>query len=394
MRISARTGVVLHLLVLLVSACGGGGGGDSGSAPASAPAPAPTSASVSVSVAAEPLKSTLTAIQAPECIADTAGRWMATVTQSDRIAPPPPPAKKFVMAVRYVHAIDTPITSNFGRSGDLQVTNFDPEAGVERKDYGRWQRGGVDGNLEQTSGFQLKCDDVGSFINTSTVAPQKIIGGGPHSAYFYDFRDKAEPNPMSKLPTVYDTNANTDFVLQASVQVPLMKRSGPPDNAQTGSLAVTQLSMAAYFRDAESGNLFAFLVNLYQNRAKEDARVAHDEQTVFVSVPWQTSEFATLQADSAGYSSDTWSGLRPYGIHISQAKFKFALSRVNAFCAAAENRDRAFCRPGRSGQAFSNNPLDYQLVTFGMLHEVFTGLPTNQLASGVHYKGVGAYRSR
>ena len=391
MRFLIRTRMLLHPLALLVSACGGGGGGESGSAPPPAPAAvAPTS----VSASAEPLKSTMTAIQAPECIADTAGRWMATVTQSDRVAAPSPPAKKFFMAVRYVHAIDTPITSNFGRFGDLQVTNFDPEAGVERKDYGRWQRGGVDGNLDQTSGFQLKCDDVGSFINTSTVAPQKIVGGGPHSAYFYDFRDPAEPNTLSKLPPVYDTNANTDFVLQASVQVPMMKRSGPADNVLTGSLAVTQLSMGAYFRDAETGNLFAYLVNLYQNRAKENPFVAHDEQSVFVSTPWQTSDYTTLQTDSAGYSSDTWSGLRLYRIHIPQDKFKVALSRVNAFCAAPGNRDRTFCRPGSGGQAFSNDPLNYQLVTFGMLHEIFTGLPSNQIASGVHYKGVGAYRSR
>lgn len=366
-------GSVFGLAVLLAS-CGGGG-----SAPA-IPAPAER----------EP---TLTAIQGPECIADTSGRWVSALTQAQTDSPTPP-ARKFFMAVRYVHSIDTPITSNFGRLGELNVTNFDPEAGVQARDYGRWQRGRVDGDASVTSGFQMKCDDVGSYINTATFPRQALIGNGPQAAYFYDFRDPADPATLARLPPVFDADPKTDFVLQARVEIPLLQRAGPADDAVSGSLAVAQLSMAAYLRDAQSGKLFAYVVNLYQNRAAELPLIAQDEEVAYVSTAWQSNEFVTVPPESAGYASDTWTGLRLYRVHVPQAKFAAALGRLNAFCAAPEHRARPFCQPGAGNATFSSDPRDYRLVAFGMLHEVFTGMPANQVANGVHYKDVGVYQAR
>ena len=369
---SLRSGPVLALSFLL-AACGGGGG----SAPAAPTDPAPV----------------FSAIQGPECIADTAGRWVSALTQAQSDSPAPPP-KKFFMAVRYVHAIDTPITTNFGQRNGQPVTNFDPEAGLAAKDYGRWQRGKLDGDAGATSGFQMKCDDVGSYIDTTTFPRQTLVGNGPQAAYFYDFRDPADPATLAKLPPVFDADPATDFVLQARVENPLLQRSGPADDAATGSLAVAQLSMAAYLRDQVSGKLFAYVVNLFQNRPAEAPQVAQDEEVAYVSSAWQTNEFVTVPAASAGYTSETWTGLRLYRVHVPQTKFATALARVNAFCAAPENRTRPFCQAGAGGAAFSTDPRNYQLVAFGMLHEVFTGLPANQIATGVHYKEVGAYRAR
>jgi hypothetical protein len=364
---------VLGVAALLVS-CGGGGGGT--------PAPVPSQSGP-----------TLTALQGPECITDTSGRWVSTLKQPDADSPSAP-ARKFFMAVRYVHAIDTPITSNFARLGEVNLTNFDPEAGVLAKDYGRWQRGRVDGDASVTSGFQMKCDEVGSVINTATFARQSIVGAGPHSAYFYDFRDPADPLTLSKLPAAFDADPATDLVLQAQLEIPWLQRSGPPDDTATGSLAIAQVTLAAYLRDARSGKLFAYAVMLYQNAPQEQPQVAHDEEVAYVSTPSQTNEFITMSPQSAGYSSATWTGLKPYRVHISQAKFAHALTKVNAFCALPENRARSFCLPGASSTNFSADPVDYQLVAFGMLHEVFTGRPDNNVASGVHYKDVGAWRAR
>lgn len=364
-------------LACLLGSCGGGGS----SAPAVPAAPQPgTGPDLSTA--------NLTALQGPECISDTSGRWVSRLTPGHADSPVPP-ARKFFMAVRYVHAIDTRVTRNLG-----SVTGFDPEAGVAAPDYGRWQRGRIDGDANSTSGFQMKCDDVGSFINTATFARQPITGAGPHSAYFYDFRDPADPGTLARLPTVFDADPATDFVLQARVEVPWLQRSGPPDDLARGSLANAQLSLAAYLRDVRSGKLFAYVVMLYQNAPQEPALVLQDEEVAYVSSPPQTNEFMTLSPLSAGFSRDTWSGLRLYRIHVSQAKFAHALSRVNAFCTAPENRSRPFCQSGTAGTAYSSVPADYQLVAFGMLHEVFTGMPDNQVSTGVHYKDVGAYRAR
>ena len=361
-------------LACLLGSCGGGG--------SSAPPVAQPGIGTDLSNAS------LTAIQGPECIADTSGRWVSTLTPGQADSPVPP-ARKFFMSVRYVHAIDTPVTRNLGT-----VTGFDPEAGVAAPDYGRWQRGRIDGETNGTSGFQMKCDDVGSFINTATFARQPITGAGPHSAYFYDFRDPADPATLDKLPRVFDAGAATDFVLQARVEVPWLRRSGPPDDPATGALANAQVSLAAYLRDSRSGKLFAYVVMLYQNAAQEPALVLQDGEVAYVSTAPQTNEFLTLSPLSAGFARDTWSGLRLYRIHVSQAKFANALSRVNAFCTVPANRSRPFCQPGGAGAAYSSEPADYQLVAFGMLHEVFTGLPDNQVSTGVHYRDVGAYRAR
>ena len=360
-------------LAWLLGSCGGGG----------------SSAPVVVQPGGtDPSNVSLTAIQGPECIADTSGRWVSTLTPGHADSPVPP-ARKFFMSVRYVHAIDTPVTRNLGT-----VTGFDPEAGVAAPDYGRWQRGRIDGDTSSTSGFQLKCDDVGSFINTATFARQPIAGAGPHSAYFYDFRDPADPATLDKLPRVFDADATTDLVLQARVEVPWLQRSGPPDDPATGALANAQVSLAAYLRDSRSGKLFAYVVMLYQNAPQEPPLVLQDGEVAYVSTPPQTNEFLTLSPLSAGFSSDPWSGLRLYRIHVPQAKFAQALSQVNAFCTGTANRARPSCQSAAGSTLFSNDPRDYQLVAFGMLHEVFTGLPDNQVSTGIHYKDVGAYRAR
>ena len=77
-------------------------------------------------------------------------------------------------------------------------------------------------------------------------------------------------------------------------------------------------------------------------------------------------------------------------MHVPQGKFGAALARLNAF-AAPDNCNRPFCQAGAGGTTFSTDLRNYKLVAFGMLHEVFTGLPAKQVAMGVHYKEVGAY---
>lgn len=376
--------------VAALAACGGGGGGGAGGSAATGAAAGAEGVSAATVIAAGVPSGRLSPIQEPECIADTSGRWVSTLSQG--AGGPAEPSGKFFMAVRYAAAIDTPVTSSFGSLGTLTLTNFDPEAGLAAPDYGRWQRGFSDGDASTTSGFQMKCDEVGSFISTSTFARQKIIGAGPHAAYFYDFRDAADLT-FARLPRIYDNDPATELVFQAEVEVPLMIRSGPADNPITGSLAVAQLSLGAYLRDSVSGKMFAYVFNLYQNRPSERPQIAQDEEVAYVSTPWQTNEYVSMPPASAGYASETWTGLRLFRIHVPQPKFAHALSGLHVFCAASQNRTTNVCQPGLGGANFSLDPANYRLVSFGMLHEVFTGA-ANQISSGVHYRAVGAYQTR
>ncbi|MDY7227841.1 hypothetical protein [Hyalangium rubrum] len=335
---------------------------------------------------ADVYNSQFTAIAAPECIMDwdITGRFKVRLTQNEPY--PAPTLNRFEMAVRYIHDVNTPITTNFGHLGTLPVTNYNPETPYST-DWWRWQRGKLNTDANTTSGFQLKCADVGSFINTWTFPYQTIIGGGPHTAYGYTFIDpQLSPASIYYAPQAFDWNPATDLMLQFHAEMPLFLRWGPPDNPGTGDLGVAQLSMFLYLYDTTSGKILAYVLGVYDNRSSWSPQVLHDSQVPFLTTPWQTNEYITVSPYSQTFRTHTWTGLQFFRLHIPQSKFLLAVTKLNEYC--TQHPTAANCN-----LLFSNNPQSYKVMSFGVLHEVFRG-PNNQVSSGIHFSEAGLYYAR
>jgi len=338
-----------------------------------------------------------TALKSPDCITDAAPSFFS---QNVQLAEPPHPTLpigRYYMIVRYLGAnsVSFPTVSDYGRFPSSY--SWPPFSGLALtgltvpEPKNAWQRARHPGATpDDSSAFQLHCHDAGLFMNTWTfLTDPAITGGGPHAIYGYSFDDVTPP-------PIFDANPATDFVLQASLEIPWFA-AWPHPGASSGVVPIGQVSFFAYLRDRQTGKTFALLLAIYDNRFAANPTypsfVAHDGATPFVSMPLSASaRYARVPPFSATFTGTTWSGLRFFRAHITQDAFRQALADVNAYCVA--NRTQRYCgsAPG-SGSAFSSAPTDYQITDFGIIHEL--GLdPGDNLSMGLHIFDLGAWNFR
>jgi hypothetical protein len=343
--------------------------------------------------AADMANATFTALKASECLTDASTSFFAEDI-SKLVALPD---DRFYLVARYMgaNAVDAAPAFDFARfPADYVWPPLRGQAvtGLSVPDpKPSWQRASrADATLDNASAFALHCHDASSFINTWTFANEEIVGGGPHAIYGYTFSESA-------APAIFDADPRTDFVLQAAVEIPWFAR-WPDRSDQALYDPVGQVSLFAYFRDRITGKAFALLLALFDNRAGTHGTyppyVAHDTYTPFVSTPLNgLAAYATQSPYSASFTGATWTGLRFFRGHVTQDNFRQALNDINAWCAA--HPAAQLCATDlRLGTAFSNNPFNYELTDFGVLHEVFRGGPLGNLSMGMHISGFGAWNAR
>jgi hypothetical protein len=337
-----------------------------------------------------------TAIKAPECIADASSAMFAQNVQPDLPPHPTLPIGRFYQIVRYIGdtSIDAPVELDFGHFPDSYAWppyRGRPLTGLSVPDpKSQWQRASrADATMDTSSAFQMHCYDAGTFINTWTVPQTTIRGGGPHTVYGYSFDD-------ARSPAVFDGDPGTDFVLQASVEIPWFAAS-PVATAPPGVEPIAQVSLFAYFRDRTSGKTFALLFAIFDNRfadlASYPAFIAHDGATPFASMPIQVaSRYAMPSPYSGAFTGRTWSGLRFFRAQVGQANFRQMLVDVNGYC--SQRPAQRYCAGNAiTGTAYSSSVTDYEVTDFGVLSEV-TEPASGHVSVGVHIYGLGAWNFR
>jgi hypothetical protein len=349
------------------------------------------------SSAADLYKAVATPIKAPDCISDPALSFFAEDV-SPAVAPTAAvPSGRYYLIARYMgnDAVAAPADYDFGHFSNaypapefrgLPVTGLTvpPPAST-------WQRA-KKGNatVDDSSAFQIYCDHAGMFINSWTFPYRQVSGGGPHAIYAYTFASGA-------WPAIFDDKPTTDFALQANIEIPWFRTwidtQSPPALPPIG-----QVSLFAYFHDRVTGKVFAFLLDIFDNRFAEVLRyqtyVAHDGGIPFVSVPVNRhAPYATPYPKSAQFTGTTWSGLRLFGARVTQRQFRAALNDINAFCAAHAELPNCASAPG-IGAAYNANVTDYESTSFGVLHEIFGTDARNHLSMGLHVSGLGAWNFR
>lgn len=346
--------------------------------------------------AADVLRATYAPLKAPECLLDTARAFHSENVQPAEPPHPSRPDRQYYLVARYMgeQATGAPAAFDFSRvPGDY---GWPPARGVPLTNLAvpeprsAWQRAlRPDADLDASSAFQLHCEHAGSFINTWQFPAMAITGGGPHAIYGYSFND---PPP----PRLFDADPGTDFVLQVAVEVPWFV-SWPDRSPQARVDPIGQVVLFAYVRSRTTGRLFALLYALFDNRAGAQGRyapfTAHDTATPFVSTPvHRDMRFGVQSPYGASYTGEAWSGLRFFRVHVGRAAFAEALAAVNGYCAA--QRALRFCADAGQGLAFPDDPLDYELTDFGVLHEIFRGDPPGQVSMAIHVFDLGAWQAR
>ena len=350
--------------------------------------------------AADPFNFQPTALKGPDCITDASLSFFSQNVQPAEPPHPTLPIGRYYMIVRYLGAasISAPAASDF--SHFPQSYAWPPVRGMALTGLsvpdpkGAWQRAShADATLDDSSAFQLQCYDAGSFINTWTFPDDlSISGGGPHSIYGYSFYD-------AQTPLIYDGNPGTDFVLQASVEIPWFA-AWPDTMAPAGVEPIGQVNLFAYFRDRQSGKTFALLLAIFDNRygyapnPTYPSFVTHDGATPFVSMPINASgRYATVSPYSSTYTGSVWAGLRFFRAHVTQANFRQALADINAYCQA--HAAQRYCGPSiPTGNAYSPAVTDYEITDFGVIHEIARGGSYGNLSMAVHIYDLGAWNFR
>ena len=344
--------------------------------------------------AADPLQFQATPIRGPECVTDTAGYFYA----EDETNPDPgtalPALPHFYLVVRNLglDAVAASPTNDFGRLPldypypGLRNATLTGLAVPEPRAL--WQRATrVDSTADDSSAFQMHCNDAGSFINTWTFPYATVPGSGAHSVYGYDFHD---PPP----PPAFDDDPATDLVLQVSLEVPWLALWPSPT---TGEQPVGQVSLFAYFRERTTDRQLAVLMLLFDNRLGLDGSyapyVAHDLRTPFVSMPLNSrAGYATLSPASSSATGVPWTKLRFFRGHISRDNFRSMLRDINAYCLG--HRALPFCEaPPTSTDAFGEDVTRYDIKLFGVLHEVGRA-PDSNISMGIHLYDLGVWHFR
>jgi len=266
----------------------------------------------------------------------------------------------------------------------LPVTNLSvPDA------KSSWQRARrADADLDNSSAFQMHCFDAASYINTWTFPYRAVSGGGAHAIYGYSFNGTTQP-------AIFDADPGTDFVLQASLEIPLVVTFPDPSLAQPEP--VGQVAVFAYFRDRFTGKTFALLLGVFDSRSATVATytpaVAHDGATPFVSVPFGGAVYATTPAVSARFTGTPWQGLRFFRAHVTQDNFRRALADINAYCRA--HLLARYCdRDPFILTAYSSDVSDYEITDCGVIHEIFRDGPDSNISMAVHVYDLGAWNFR
>jgi hypothetical protein len=336
-------------------------------------------------------------LKAPDCVEDASSAFFSQNDQQTEPIHPVLPVSNFYLLVRYVgdDAIAAAPSFDFSRFpdtyGDPSIRGW-PLTDLSVPDpKSAWQRASrPDATMDNSSAFQLHCYDAASFINTWTFPPRSINGGGPHAIYGYSFNS---PPP----PAIFDGNPATDFVLQASIEIPWFAQWTDP-TASAADQPIGQVNLFAYFRDRYTGKTFALLLAVFDNRVAANPTyrsfVAHDGGTPFVSMPLnESAAYATLSPYSSTYSGTSWAGLRFFRAHITQENFRHALADINFYCAT--HSEARYCNPAPLiWTAYSSSVQDYELTDFGVIHEISRGAPGGNLSMAVHVYGLGAWNFR
>lgn len=339
----------------------------------------------------------VTALKAPDCITNASLSFFVQNTEPSEPPHPTLPTNRYYMVVRHLgdDAIAAAPTFDFSRIP--QSYGWSPVRGLALTGLlvpdpkVAWQRAkSAAADLDTSSAFQLHCYDAGSFLNTWTFPYRSISGGGPHMIYGYSFND---PPP----PAIFDSNPATDFVLQASIEVPWFAKWPDPTGASPLE-PIGQVCLFAYFRDRVTGKTFALILAIFDNRFASnptyESFVAHDGITPFVSTPLNgDAAYATLSPYSSSFTGITWTGLRFFRAHITQEKFRNAVADINAYC-----RSHALARYCNLvpyiWTAYSASVNDYELTDFGVIHEIFRGGSNDNLSMAVHIYDLGAWNFR
>ena len=129
-----------------------------------------------------------TPIRGPECVTDPAGYFYAEDETTPAPATALPALPHFYLVVRNLglDAVAASPTNDFGR---LPVDY--PYPGLRNaaltgltvpEPSARWQRATrANSTADDSSAFQMHCDDAGSFINTWTFPYATVPGSGAHS---------------------------------------------------------------------------------------------------------------------------------------------------------------------------------------------------------------------
>jgi hypothetical protein len=212
------------------------------------------------------------------------------------------------------------------------------------------QRGQNTGDSTTTPAFQVQGPDFGSFIDTTLVPDRVVVGGGPHSTWSI--------NPQSPFPMAQNLAISFDAVIKTS--------------EATGT-GVAQLVVYFYLVDRLSGVTIACLWAIFDNRPSflGYAPVASSDTFVaFSTAPFGTNAFGTLLPGSAGMTSST-GDMNRYEIKVEKSNFDTILQQINVF------------RLANSMSTISTNITDFNLVQFGVIHEVFKQAPGDTVRTGV-----------
>ncbi len=339
----------------------------------------------------------VTALTSPECLDDVSDLFFSQNLPPTVPVHPTLPIGSYYMLVRYLGADSVSAPSAYDYGYLPQSYPWPPVRGMALtglsvpEPVAAWQRADrPDATPDNSSAFQLHCYDAGSFINTWTFPDLPLTGGGAHSIYGYSYYD-------AQSPLIFDSNPGTDFVVQASVEIPWFAAWADP-MAPAGIVPVGEVSLFAYLRDRQSGKTFALLFGIFDNRYGSNPTyasfVSHDGETPFVSMPINSSgKYLTLSPYSSTFTGNVWSGLKFFRAQVSQVKFSQALADMNAYCHAHSTEN--YCGSSTpAGNAYSPVVTDYEITDFGVLHEVVRGGTNGNLSMGVHIYGLGAWNFR
>lgn len=248
------------------------------------------------------------------------------------------PTGAFYMAVRhtFIDPVAIPVSWDFGRyysgsnscqfplgGGWCTLTGFSPPQNSPSQPW--YTRGHVDSTPDYTSAFQQIGVEFGSFLNTwQSGCPAPTLGNpGIHSVY-----EMRMPMSAGAAMTVFEGDANTEFVIEAELEVPQIYLPPP-------STASVQVNLFAYFIN-NANQLLALQLGAYESRDTESGApgVGHDGQTIFLGSGIGENQYVSKHPRGGqyvwgtphSYTHSLWAGKRLYRAFITRAKMQQVLN--------------------------------------------------------------------
>ena len=205
-----------------------------------------------------------------------------------------------------------------------------------------------------SSAFQLQCGRAGFLIDSFQFShAQPLFGEGPSAGVNRAIDDEiAFDGPKSAL------------VIEGRIAVPT---AYSPNRAP--DLGVTAVSFYYYVRDTKSGTIVAHVIGLFDNRpagvgGAGTEFLGNDGITAFAGSPLLSVDGngdAVRFVDTSPYSATmrfetTWNDPVFFRAEVSYERFKALLAALQP-----------------QAPAMSLDPLDYRVIFFGVLGEVFVG---------------------